>query len=208
MVEPGEELHLPHDLLVKSSRESDQHHDPPDDVLMVEPGEELHLPHDLLVKVVENLISTTTTHLMTFSWLSLERSFTSRMIFLLKVVENLISTTTHLTTFSWLSLESSSHPVLWNRIDLLRFRFRLWKSSGSGSGSSFGYGSGCRQYLAQFFNKIFKKSCLFNVRSGIISQKVGILFLIFNFFIPFWIRIQIRLRNRILNLNAFRFRFR
>jgi hypothetical protein len=34
--------------------------------------------------------------------------------------------------------------VLWNRNDLLQFRFRLWKSFGSGSGS------GSRQYLAQF----------------------------------------------------------
>ncbi len=33
-------------------------------------------------------------------------------------------------------------PVLWNRYDLLRFRFRLWKS--------FGFWSGSRQYLAVF----------------------------------------------------------
>ena len=38
--------------------------------------------------------------------------------------------------------------VLWNRNDLLRLRFRLWKSFGSSSGS----GSGPRQYLAQFSN--------------------------------------------------------
>jgi hypothetical protein len=46
-----------------------------------------------------------------------------------------------------------AHPptsVLWNRNDLLRFRFRLWTNFGSGSG--YGSGSGSRQYLAQQTN--------------------------------------------------------
>ncbi len=61
--------------------------------------------------------------------------------------------------------------VFWNCIDLLRFRFRLWK---------FGSGSGSRQYLAQFSNNKIeeKKSRLAYVRSSIISQKVGLSFLI------------------------------
>jgi hypothetical protein len=60
--------------------------------------------------------------------------------------------------------------------DLLRFRFRVWKSFGFGSGS--GLGSGSRQFLAQFSNNkiICTKSCLFNVRSSILSQKVGLSF--------------------------------
>ncbi len=47
-------------------------------------------------------------------------------------------------TISLLTLRPQ-HPVLclWNRIDLLRIRSRLWKSFISGSGS--------RQYLAQLF---------------------------------------------------------
>jgi hypothetical protein len=50
-------------------------------------------------------------------------------------------------------------PVLWSRIDLLRFRFQLWKSFGSGSG----YG-GSRQYSAvfkqqNFFSKILPFQC-------------------------------------------------
>jgi hypothetical protein len=50
-------------------------------------------------------------------------------------------------------------------------------------------GSGSRQYLAQFSNtkKIYTKSCLFNVRSSIISKKVGLSFLIFLLSITFYV---------------------
>jgi hypothetical protein len=66
-------------------------------------------------------------------------------------------------------------PVLWNRNDLLRFRFRLWKNFGFGSGSS--SDSGSRQYLAQFSaSKTCAKSCFFNVRSSFVSQKFGLTF--------------------------------
>ncbi len=58
-------------------------------------------------------------------------------------------------------------------------------------------GSGSRQYWAQ---KICTKSCLINVRSSIISQKAESWSLIFDFFklfyyISYWNRIQIRIRN-------------
>jgi hypothetical protein len=56
--------------------------------------------------------------------------------------------------------------VLWNCIDLLRFRFRLWKS--------FGSGSGFRQYLAVFQQQFVQKiSCPSNGRSSIIPRKLA-----------------------------------
>ena len=54
------------------------------------------------------------------------------------------------------------YAVLWNCEDLLRFRFRLWKSSGFGSSP-------------QFFNKIL----LFSVRSSFVSQNIGLKFFYF-----------------------------
>jgi hypothetical protein len=57
--------------------------------------------------------------------------------------------------------------------DLLRIRFRLWKSFGSGSESGSGSGSG--QYLAQFSktkNKKLHKILPFKCQKQLISQKV------------------------------------
>ncbi len=85
--------------------------------------------------------------------------------------------------------------VLWNRNDLLRFRFRLWKSFGSGSGS--GYPK------TKKLHKILPFQC---IRSMLFSRKLASLFWFFYFFyILCGMRIQIRFRNR--NRNAFRFRF-
>jgi hypothetical protein len=80
---------------------------------------------------------------------------------------------------SWAILEFFNHifnarevhflTVLWNCIDLLRFRFRLWKSFGSGSGSR-----QSRQYLAVFQQQfVQKKSCPSNGRSSIIPRKLA-----------------------------------
>jgi hypothetical protein len=64
-----------------------------------------------------------------------------------------------------------------------------WKSFGSGSG--FGFGSGSRESFFYSFSTTTTKNgtkyCLFNVRSSIISQKLSLLVLIFNFFIPFYV---------------------
>jgi hypothetical protein len=63
------------------------------------------------------------------------------------------------------------YAVLWNCNYLLRFRFRLRKSSGFGSSP-------------QFINKIL----LFNVRSSVVSQKIGLSFFLFSDFgVPFYV---------------------
>ncbi len=76
-------------------------------------------------------------------------------------------------------------------------------SGGSGSGSYFGKALvpvpfPHPEFLAVFKNQLIStKSCLFNARSSIVSEKVFC-------YILCWIRVQIWIRNR----NAIRFRFR
>ncbi len=64
---------------------------------------------------------------------------------------------------------------------LLWFRFRLWKNLGSGSG--------CRQYLAQFFNiKKFVLNHAFSMlEASLFSRKLASLFRFFDFWIPFYV---------------------
>ncbi len=74
-----------------------------------------------------------------------------------------------------LSLRDEPEFVLQSRINLLWvwFRFRLRKTVGLVSGS------GSKQYLSTVFQqqKMCTKSCLFYIRSSIVSQKVGSLFI-------------------------------
>jgi hypothetical protein len=70
------------------------------------------------------------------------------------------------------------YTILGQCCDLLRFRFRLWKSFCSGSGS--------RQYLAQFSNNK-KQNLSFQCQKRIISQKVCLLFRLFYFYITFYV---------------------
>ncbi len=68
------------------------------------------------------------------------------------------------------------------RNDLLRFRFRLWKSFGSGSG----FGTRSRKYFGQFFKKKkLHKSCPYNVRSSLFPIKVASLFYFWSFLLHF-----------------------
>jgi hypothetical protein len=119
--------------------------------------------------------------------------------------------------------------VLWNRNDLLSFRFRLWKSLGSGSSSGSGSGSGSdhvsgsRQYFLHSFSTTKKgyKILHFQLQKQQYFPESSISFLIFELFYPFYVgymlgtdpnRLRNRIRNRnlnwIRNRNAFRIRFR
>ncbi len=75
-------------------------------------------------------------------------------------------------------------PMLWNRNDLLRFRFRLWKSFGFDSGSS--SNSGSRQYLAVFS---IKKLAFSTLEAALFPRNLAshFWFLTFLFCIPFYI---------------------
>ncbi len=105
--------------------------------------------------------------------------------------------------------------VLWNRNDLLRFRFRR----------SFGWFRFRPRFQFRFriqtiFNPVFQKRKKFHKILSFmsedaycISQKVGLSFLILLNFLKYilcWIQIQIKFRNpiRSRNRNAFRFQFR
>jgi hypothetical protein len=77
----------------------------------------------------------------------------------------------------WGHVHIYGKPVLWNRNDLLRFRFRLWKSLGS----DFGFGSGPAPVPIPYpdlFSIVFQQQHI-NVRSSSISHKVGLSFMIF-----------------------------
>ncbi len=67
--------------------------------------------------------------------------------------------------------------MLWNCTDLLRFRFRLLKSFGSG----FSFVSTNRNWSETKFSTVdnFFTKFVFTLRSSIISQKVGLSFLIY-----------------------------
>ncbi len=97
------------------------------------------------------------------------------------------------------------------RNDLLRFRFRTLQKI------LFRFRLLLQFQIHTIFCTVFQlqkmctKSCLFNVRSSIVSQKVGLSFFVlflFLYSISCWIQIQIRFRNlnRIRNRNTFRFR--
>ncbi len=62
---------------------------------------------------------------------------------------------------------------LWDRNELTRFRFRLWKKFGSGSISGSISGTGSRLYIKKSQNILYK-ILPFNVSSSIVSQKVVI----------------------------------
>jgi hypothetical protein len=82
---------------------------------------------------------------------------------------------------SGLALVNRNQPklaaVLWNRNDLLRFRFRLWKSFGSGFGSGSDSGSGSRHTYYSFPKTTEVHKILpFLFQKQLISQKVGLSF--------------------------------
>ncbi len=70
-----------------------------------------------------------------------------------------------------LLLHITARPVLWSRNYSIRFRFLIWLWKCFGSGQ---YGT-----ILSTVSKFCTKSCIFNVRSSIVAQKVFISFFLF-----------------------------